>query len=151
VLRNRNYFFRFRFRLRFRFRNTVPKSMLDVRAKSFFLNEACSLKVSVRPEALELVKSYFSASRSARSMALELEFPRSQTLEIIKFVKILFVPQCSVSQSTNLVYVFPGVYILVENGYLFPPPPRKSIFFPQKNSVIFAQHCRRQNSVNYRF
>jgi hypothetical protein len=37
-----------------------------------------------------------------------------------------------------------GVYILVENGYLFPPPPQKSIFFPKKNSVIFAQHCRRQ-------
>jgi hypothetical protein len=32
-----------------------------------------------------------------------------------------------------------------------PPPPRKSIFFPPKNSVIFAQHCRRQNSVNYKF
>ncbi len=44
-----------------------------------------------------------------------------------------------------------GVYILVENEYLFPPPPRKSIFFPQKNRVIFAQHCRRQNNVNYRF
>ncbi len=64
----------------------------------FFLNEACPLKVSVRPEALELVKSYFSASRSARSMALELEFPRSQTSEIIKFVKILLVFR----QSANL-------------------------------------------------
>jgi hypothetical protein len=31
-----------------------------------------------------------------------------------------------------------GVYILVENGYLFPPPPRKSIFFPQKNSVCIT-------------
>jgi hypothetical protein len=38
-----------------------------------------------------------------------------------------------------------GVYNLVENGYLFLPPP------PQKNSVIFVQHCRWQNSVNYRF
>ncbi len=27
-----------------------------------------------------------------------------------------------------------GVYILVENGYLFPPPPQKSIFFPQKTA-----------------
>ncbi len=36
--------------------------------------------------------------------------------------------------------VWAGVYILVENGYLFPPPSEIYIFSP-KNSMIFAQDC----------
>jgi hypothetical protein len=33
-----------------------------------------------------------------------------------------------------LLLFMSGVYILVENRYLFPPPLRKSIFFPPKTA-----------------
>ncbi len=51
---------------------------------------------------------------------------------------------CFSASLKNLHCRIPGVYILVENGYLFPPHPSEIYIFPQKNSVIFAQHWRRQ-------
>jgi hypothetical protein len=32
-----------------------------------------------------------------------------------------------------------------------PPPPLGNLYFPPKTAVIFAQHSRRQNSLNYSF
>jgi hypothetical protein len=78
--------------------------------------------------------------------------PQVSTWNLIKNVLVVSVLEGTGTWVRYRTFLARGLYFgRKQKGYLFPPPPRKSIFFPQKNSVIFAQHCRRQNSVNCRF
>jgi hypothetical protein len=40
----------------------------------------------------------------------------------------------------NILNEYPGVYILVENGYLFPPPPLGNLYFFPKKTAWFSRN-----------